>query len=86
MDEFKSNNFSTFKPRKGHCDDFTQHAEGNLSEEHLYVIHIHDKDLARAQMEADIKTAKDSGGSIRVITMDLQCVLLCPSFKVYALY
>ena len=44
MDEFKSNNFSTFKPRKDQCDDCTQHAEGNLSEEHLYVIHIHDKD------------------------------------------
>ena len=85
MDEFKSNNFSTFKPRKDQCDDCTQHAEGNLSEEQ-YVIHIRDKDSARAQMEADIQTAKDSGGSIKVITMDLQCVLLCPSLKVSALF
>ena len=36
-------------------------------------------------MGVDFQTAKDSGGYIKVTTMDLQCVLLCPSLKVSAL-
>lgn len=83
--EIDKQNYAIFKPRKDQCDDCTEYAVGNRTEEE-HGLHILDKNTSRNEMEADVRRAKELNGSLKVITMDLQRVLLCPSLNVSALY
>lgn len=76
-------NISLFKPRKDQCDLCCSYESGNIEKE-LYEQHIARKEEARQQKVKD-KTKAMISENIKVITMDLQAVLLCSSLKASAL-
>lgn len=85
-DEIDLGNYAVFKPRKDQCDLCVGHEAGNVDDE-KYEVHINRKDQARAAKTSDKALAKAcKDGSIKMITMDLQAVLLAPSLKASALY
>ncbi|WAR13967.1 hypothetical protein MAR_004072 [Mya arenaria] len=81
---FKEMNLSLFSPKKDLCDTCCSYEAGNINEEY-YNIHIQRKNTARAEKELD-KERADNDPSLKVITMDLQSVLLCPKLNASALY
>lgn len=77
-------NLSLFVPKKDQCDVCCGYETGNVEQE-AYQVHVQRKTAARAEKERD----KDSAGkdpSLKVITMDLQSVLLCPRLNASAVY
>ncbi|KAG4073204.1 hypothetical protein HA402_013469 [Bradysia odoriphaga] len=79
----KNLNFSLFKPRKDQCDTCSAHKVGNVS---IDEYDAHRKNVHRAAEEKtlDVKAAKS--GSIILLCMDTQAVVLCPRLKASALY
>ena len=61
------------------------YAEGNVDEA-TYTLHRLRKDTAQKAKEDEKKRASGSVGKVKMITMDLQAVLLAPSLKASALY
>ena len=79
---FHENKFSVHRPRKDQCDKCIAAKFGNLaSEEHQR--HLKEKDWAQLEKNND-KTLSQPTTS--VWTMDLQCVLLCPTSGAGSLY
>lgn len=81
---FSEMNLSLYKPKKDQCDLCCSYEMGNL-EEGVYQVHIQRKNRARAEKESDKEKASEDP-SLKVITMDLQSVLLCPKLNASALY
>ena len=73
-----------FKPRKGQCDLCCSFEAGNLSEA-AYRAHISTKYKAKLEKDLDKEAAK-SDEKLKVITMDVQAVLLSPKLNARALY
>lgn len=72
-------NIYLFRPRKDRCDICCSYESGNIEKE-LYEQHIARKEEARQEKFKDKPEAMTSD-NIKVITMDLQAVILCPSRK-----
>ena len=85
VDEFYTGNYALFQPRKDQCDLCVSYSEGNVDEE-TYVRHRQRKEQSQKSKEDDKKTAIESNGTVKMLTMDLQSVLLAPSLKASALY
>lgn len=84
MEEFHNLNLGIFQPRKDQCDLCCSFATGNVTED-VYNEHVKNKDLAQQEKRMD-KALAQSNPKVKVVTMDLQRVLLCPSLKASALY
>lgn len=82
-EEFSRLNMSIFRPRKDQCDICIGYSEKHIDEV-AYTRHIQKKDRAQQEKSQDKQSAID--GKCKVITMDLQAVLLCPMLKASALY
>ena len=82
---FESMNIGIYKPKKDQCDTCVGFEVGNVTEEE-YNIHQHRKQQARAEKERDKDLGNLSERSTRVITVDLQAVLLSPKLNASALY
>lgn len=76
---FESMNLALFRPKKDLCDICEAFKCKNVSEEN-YNKHIEMKKAARCEKINDKESGKE------VLTMDLQCVLLCPKSNASALY
>lgn len=85
MEVFHNMNIGLFQPRKDQCDTCCAYEAGNLQEEE-WTLHRQRKESAQKEKENDKKTALDGKEKIKVITMDLQRVLLSPSLQASALY
>lgn len=82
-DEFDEGNYALFQPRKDQCDLCISYGEGNVDEA-TYVLHRQKKEQAQAAKENDKRA--ESNGKVKMLTVDLQLVLLGPSLKASALY
>ncbi len=69
---FHSKKMCIFHPKKDHCDVCFSYKQGNVSKEN-YDHHIVLKDQARAEKEKD-----KASENVKVLTVDVQSVLLCP--------
>ena len=76
-------NLSLFKRQKDQCDTCFGFQTNNISEE--YSAQIERKEAARAEKVNDKQRLEDSS-NLKVVTLDLQAVLLCPLLKASALY
>ena len=85
VDEFDTGNYALFQPRKDQCDTCVSYSDGN-EDEQTYLLHRQIKDQAQKAKEEDKKTALARNGAVKMLTMDLQSVLLPPSLKASALY
>jgi len=74
---FRELNLGFFNPRKDQCDTCIGHKEGHISQA-VYDSHIEDKERARHFKNVDKVLASESDGKLRVLTMDLQQLLMCP--------
>ncbi|KAK6166780.1 hypothetical protein SNE40_023402 [Patella caerulea] len=74
---------SIFHPKKDQCDVCCSFETGNLQEE-VYRNHIQKKNEARNDKETDKVNALE--GRCRVVTVDLQAVLLAPSLLASSMY
>lgn len=81
---FSEMNIGLFSPKKDLCDVCCRYESGNLSEE-IYNLHQNRKIDAREEKERDKENSK-CDASLRVVTMDLQAVLLSPKLNASALY
>ena len=81
---FKKMNFSLFHPKKDLCDTCCAHDAGTIEEDE-YASHIKKKEGARASKQKDKDKAQNEG-NIKVITVDLQSLLLCPKLNASCLY
>jgi hypothetical protein len=81
---FDQMNLSLFKPKKDQCDVCVGYETKNVNEEE-YTNHIRRKDVARAEKEKDKKRALESD-TVKVLTMDVQSVLLSPKIEASAMY
>lgn len=82
MEMMKSMNIGIHHPRKDQCDICIEFSLGTLPEEE-YSAHVIRKDKGRAKKnawkeKADIET--------KVVTMDLQSVLVCPKVEASSAY
>ena len=84
MKMFRNMNMSIYHPKKDQCDICTEHTVGNLDDE-SYQKHIGMKDRARQEKQTD-KEATMNSTHIKVLTMDLQSVLVCPFIMSSAAY
>lgn len=81
-EEFDAMNLSIFRPRKDLCDICFAYNQGNVREE-VFIEHRARKDRAQREKSND----KDNQNpKVKVITVDLQSVLLSPMCKASALY
>lgn len=85
MDELHSAKIDIFQPRKDQCDICVSHKEGNVTDE-IFEIHRKKKERAQTEKSNDKIAAKSSEGKTKMITIDLQAVLLAPNLKASALY
>lgn len=81
---FNDMNLSLFKTRKDQCDTCVSFEAGNITED-IYSAHIKRKDKARESKAKDKLHAEDNP-TVKVITVDMQAVLLAPMLKANALY
>ncbi|GFN74480.1 hypothetical protein PoB_000098600 [Plakobranchus ocellatus] len=85
INEFDEGNFAIFRTRKDQCDLCGAHDEGNVDEA-TYAVHRLRKEMAQRAKDEDKKRAAESNVRLKMITMDLQAVLLAPALKASALY
>ncbi|GFO42950.1 hypothetical protein PoB_006945500, partial [Plakobranchus ocellatus] len=84
MEEFHAMGLSLFHPRKDRCDICVGFEEKSVEE---VVYNAHRVKADRAQKEkADDKLKVAKNGQVKLLTMDLQSVLLCPRTNASALY
>lgn len=81
---FEEMNLSLYKPKKDQCDKCCEFQVGNISVDE-YNEHIMLKDEAR-KAKVDDKERAINDSKVKVLTMDLQAVLLCPRLQASALY
>ncbi|VDI01121.1 Hypothetical predicted protein [Mytilus galloprovincialis] len=81
---FEDEHLSLFQPKKDQCDICCAFEMSNVSEEE-YRNHVDRKEKARAEKASD-KIRAQTSNDIKVVTLDLQAVLLCPLLKASALY
>ena len=81
---FQELNLSLYKPRKDKCDKCCEFEVGNITQDD-YNEHIKLKDEAR-RSKSDEKERSINDPTFKVLTMDLQAVLLCPRLQASALY
>ncbi|KAK6167866.1 hypothetical protein SNE40_021797 [Patella caerulea] len=81
---FNELNLEIFSPKKDQCDVCCGYQAGNISQED-YDLHITRKEAARNEKVKD-KERCEHDSSYRVVTLDLQSVLLCPKLQASALY
>jgi len=84
-DVFRELNLGFFNPRKDQCDICIGHKEGHISQE-VYDNHVGDKERARHFKNVDKVLASESDGRVKVFTMDLQQLLVCPKSFSSAVY
>ena len=85
MKEIASMGISVFHPRKDRCDICCSFDTGNIGQDE-YVIHRQKKDLAQKEKEKDKLEADGAESTTKVITVDVQRVLLAPCLLASALY
>ena len=76
QETFDDLNMGLYSPRKDQCDVCCSYDAGNIPEEE-YQAHQSRKLDARMKKNRDKETAENDD-SVKVITMDVQAVLLCP--------
>lgn len=81
---FIDKNLSLFQSKKDQCDTCVGYETKNV-EEDVYREHIDRKEKAREEKTAD-KIRSQTSAEVKVVTLDLQAVLLCPVLKASALY
>jgi len=81
---FEDMNMALYQPRKDQCDKCCEYKVGNITPEE-YNEHIELKDAAR-QSKSDDKERCSSDPAVKVLTMDLQAVLICPRLQASAIY
>lgn len=81
---FNELNLGLYKPKKDLCDTCCGHDAGTVDDSE-YSEHIKRKDEARASKAADKRQAI-TDGNMKVITVDLQSLLVCPKLNASALY
>lgn len=84
LELFDTMNLSIFKPKKDQCDTCVEYEVGNLDIDD-YNTHISKKNEARISKEADKGSAIEDQ-SVRVLTMDLQSLLICPRLEASSIY
>lgn len=85
VNEFDIGNFSIYSPRKDQCDICVSYSEGN-TDEATYLLHRLRKDQAQKAKEEDKRRAAESLEKVKMVSLDMQAVLLAPSLKASALY
>ena len=83
-DVFREKNMSLFKPKKDQCDLCCSFETGNATEAE-YNEHIKMKEEARVEKNKDKELAM-TDDEVKVITVDLQAVLLAPFVQASAMY
>ena len=81
---FKKMNLSLYRPKKDLCDTCCGYEAKTVSEAD-YVEHIRRKDEARDAKERD-KDRTRTERNLKVLTVDLQSLLLCPKLNASSLY
>jgi hypothetical protein len=81
---FKDMNFCLYKPKKDMCDLCTGYKAGTVDEVE-YTAHIAKKTEAQNSKAADKETGK-TNSKVKVVTVDLQSLLLCPQLNASCLY
>lgn len=81
---FESMNLAIWKPKKDQCDKCVEFEAGNL-ESGVYESHIQSKNEARESKTVD-KDNAERDARVKVITMDLQSLLICPRLEASCLY
>ncbi|KAK6168332.1 hypothetical protein SNE40_020889 [Patella caerulea] len=84
IDLFHDLNLAIYTPKKDQCDLCCGYQAGNVQED-KYKAHIKRKDDARNQKDSDKERAMIDS-TVKVITLDLQAVLLAPNLKASAMY
>jgi len=82
---FRELNLSFHNPRKDQCDTCLGYKQRSISKE-IYDEHISDKERARYFKAQDKEQAANDPARLKVITMDLQQLLLCPKSFSSAVY
>ncbi|VDI78463.1 Hypothetical predicted protein [Mytilus galloprovincialis] len=77
-------NISLFQHRKDECDTCCGYEAGNIDKV-IYDQHIAKKEEARTEKNKD-KEATLANYDMKVITLDLQALLMCPLLKASAMY
>ena len=78
-----TSNLAIYKPRKDQCDTCTAYNAGNVDEKE-YQEHIMNKEEAMAEKKRNELAEKDD--AVIVLYIDIQKVLLSPSFQTSACY
>ena len=81
---FHELNLSLYQPKKDQCDTCCGYEAGNVDEE-TYQEHLRRKTETQAAKAAD-KDLAQNDPSLKVVTMDLQSLLICPKLKASSLY
>ena len=81
---FNDMNLGIFSPKKDQCDICCGFNTGNVTNED-YNAHINRKEAARREKKKD-KEQCETDQTYKVVTIDLQSVLLCPRLQASALY
>lgn len=84
MNLFHEKNFSLWQPRKDQCDLCCAY-EAKNEDEYTYQAHIKRKTEAREAKTVD-KELAENDPAIKVITMDLESLLICPRLQASSLY
>ena len=77
-------NISLFQHRKDQCDTCCGYEAGNIDKV-IYDQHIAKREKARTEKNKD-KEASLANDDMKVITLDLQALLMCPLLKASAMY
>lgn len=85
MDVFREMNLGLFQPRKDQCDICCSFEAGNVSESD-WQLHRLRKEMAQQEKQKDKQLALEQKEKIKIVTMDLQRVLLSPSLQASAMY
>ena len=81
---FKDMNLSLYQPKKDMCDLCTSYKAGNVTED-AFSEHITKKTEAQ-QSKANDKAIGIDNPKIKILTIDLQSLLLCPQLNASCLY
>ena len=82
---FHELNLSLYQPKKDQCDTCCGYEAGSNVDEETYQEHLRRKTEAQAAKAADKDLALNDP-SLKVVTMDLQSLLICPKLKASSLY
>lgn len=82
---FKDMNFCLYKPKKDMCDLCTCYKAGTVDEVE-YTAHIAKKTEAHNSSKAADKETGKTSSKVKVLTVDLQSLLLCPQLNAICFY